>query len=451
MDNDRTLPPSTRIIYAVFDTIFRYGKTRLLTGITVLITVAVMVSGIYVIKKEEQGVRLRFGKVVEAAVEPGMHYRLPFIEAVHIRKVKRILRAPISSDPESVHLTLLSGDTNLLEVNINLQYRIDHLRNFLFTVSDPEMLLRMLVREELVNLVGQNFIDLILTSNRNVIQSDLFKKVTQQLESLDIGIELVTLNIVDIRPIEETLAAFRDVNDAISERMQAISNANLRKERLIANTRGQAEALILDAKAKARERTVQAQSSASTYAVLLAEYLKEPTQVAITRYWQRMRTIFAEASLAAVNPGNEANIEINLIDGLAGQMPPHVSAAPSRIGQETLKRPLLSTVLPDIHAVENVDEDNPLRDGQYHSPEIERDHRPLPEDRSIMTRPRSLIFDMPSIFSHDHVPRSSTSSTHPATAQSMDGSIPSEDHKTDASDAKETDANTNKEQHDPSQ
>ncbi len=449
MSNDRSLPSSTRIIYAVFDTVLQYGRRRLLSAIAMLAVVAVIVSGFYIVKKEEQGVRLRFGKVVEAVVEPGMHYAVPFIETVHIRKIKRINRAPISGDAESAYVTVLSGDTNLLEMNVNLQYRIDNLRNFLFTVSDPQILLRMLVREELVNIAGQNFIDLILTSNRNVIQDHLFDEVTRQLEALDIGLELITLNIVDIRPIEETLAAFRDVNDAISERMQAISNANLKKERLIARTRGQAEALIQDAKAKAREREVQAQSSASAYAALLAQYRKAPEQVAITRYWQRMRNIFAEASLSAVNPGNEANIEINLIDGFTGQMPPHVSAAPSRSGQETLDRPLLSTVLPEIHAVEKIEEDNPLLDGQYHSVDAERDHMTAAEDHSMIGRSRSLIFDMPSIFSHDHVSRSNTSSTSRATGHPVDGSVGSEKPENDASDMNEAD--TSKEQHDQNQ
>ena len=421
MNDDRPLPPSTRVIYAVFDAVCRYDKTRLLSGISVLIIAAVMASGFYVIKKEEQGVRLRFGKVVEAVVEPGVHYKLPFIEKVHIRKVKRITRTLISGESEKTHLTLLSGDTNLLEVDINLQYRIDNLMNFLFTVSDPKELMIMLTREELINIVSQNFIDLILTSNRSIIQNHLFNEITRQLESLDIGIELIALNIVDVRPIEETLAAFRDVNDAISERIQAISNANTRKEKLIARTRGQAEALILDAKAKARERTTQAQSSASAWSALLAEYRKDPAQVAITRYWQRMRTIFTEASLSAVNPGNEANIEINLVDSLAGPMPVHIPGMPSKIGHgpsghEPLDRPLLSTVAPNIHAIEKSDEDKLLLDGQYHTPDMERDHKPLPGDRPS-TKSRSLIFDTPSIFSHSDVSSGGTSSAHQETGQ----------------------------------
>ncbi len=443
MNDDRSLPPSTRIIYAVFDAFWRYDKTRLLSVIAVLVIAAVLASGFYIIKKEEQGVRLRFGKVVEAVVEPGVHYKLPFIEKVHIRKVKRIISSLIGDEAKTTHVTLLSGDTNLLEVDINLQYRIDNLRNFLFAASEPEKLMIMLAREELVNNVGKHFIDLVMTSNRNVIQKRLFDQVTRRLESLDVGIELIALNIADIRPIEETVAAFRDVNDAISERMQAISSANLRKERLIARTKGQADALILDARAKAKERKTQAQASASAWSALLTEYRRDPAQVAITRYWQRMRTIFSEASLSAVNPGNEANIEINLVDSLAGPPAVHVPVVSAKAGHgpeyELLDRPLLSTIPPDVHAIESTDEDKIPLEGQFHDPDTERDHMNLPGDRPT-TKPRSLIFDTPSIFSHDDVSRSSAQQT---TGQRMDVSTAGT-HGSGESGKKEESANMEK-------
>ena len=192
---------------------------------------------------------MRFGKVVDENIGPGIHYCVPFIYETHIRKVKRIVRVPIVSEATmgDTHVTLLSGDTNLVELDIAVQYKIDNLRNYLFAVTDPTMLMSMLVREEMVNIVGQNFIDLILTSNRSIIERHLHDYLSGRLEAIDIGIELVDLNIVDIRPIEETVEAFRDVNDAISERMQSISDANQRREKLVARTKGQAEAIIMHA------------------------------------------------------------------------------------------------------------------------------------------------------------------------------------------------------------
>ena len=430
----RSLPRSTRVIYALFDSAQAFGWNRLFWSAVALSIIAVLASGFYIVKKEEQGVLLRFGKVVDEDLGPGIHYCVPFIYKTEIRQVKRVVRVPIVSEgaSEDAHVTLLSGDTNLLEMDIAVQYRIDNLRSFLFAVTDPTTLMTMMVREEMVNIVGQNFIDLVFTSNRSIIERHLHDYLVDRLETLDVGIEVVDLNIVDIRPIEETIAAFRDVNDAISERMQSISNANLRREKMIARTKGQTEAIIMDAKATATERVLQAESSAGAFTKLLEEYRKQPAQVGITRYWQRMRTIFAEANLAAVNPGNDANIEINLIDEGRGLTPADLALespeALAATGPDSLDRPIFSTLPPDIHRYENVDRDAFLIGGRFHGRNTERDHLPL-------ARPKSLIFDTPSVFSHGHVPSGSMDGASQPGAKAMVETIPEEESKEEAKDA----------------
>ena len=402
MNEQQPLPRSTRMIYAAFDFVGQYPKRRIITVLAAIVVAVVLGSGFYVVKKEEEAVVLRFGKVVATDVGPGIRYCIPIIDEVQIRKVKRIVQHQIASKSGgTANFTILSGDTNLFEVDIALQYRIDNLRNFLYASTDPLVVVSMLLREELINIMGQNFIDLILTSNRNIIQHHLLHEITKLLDEYDVGIEVVSLNLVDISPIEETIAAFRDVNDAIAERAQAESNANRTREKMLAHSRGQAAAVVMDARARARERIVQAQSSANAFLALLAEYKSQRTQVAITRYWQRMRTIFSEASLSAVNPRNEATIDINMIEGLAAHTPADIFFdTPSG---DVAERPSFSTARQqDTHVFENVDEDKHLLDGQFHKRRVERHHQRV-------ANMRSLIFDLPSVFSHEHTP------THPQT------------------------------------
>ena len=397
---DQPLPPSTRVIYALFDACGRH-RGGVLWGIAAILVAGFLATGIHIIKKEEMGVCTRFGKVVHPQVGPGIHYHIPVIEKVYIHKVKRIIRYQVASKAsDTVNFTILSGDINLLEVDVALQYKIDSLQNYLFVTSDPLAMVTVYTRESLVDILGQNFIDLILTSNRNIIQARLFDLVTERLEGRDIGLELVSLDIVDIRPIDETIPAFRDVSDAFAERVQAISDANRKRERLVAHSRGQAEAIVVNARAKARERIVQAESSAGAFLALLEEYRKQPSHVGITRYWQRMREIFAEASLAAVNPGHLSAIDINMIDGGAGFTPADMALAAPPAGDEALDRPLLSSaIMQDVHTIETGQADRLLFDGQFHRPGAERDHMSI-------ANPRSLIFDTPSIFNHRHVTRS---------------------------------------------
>ena len=412
-----SLQPSTRVIYAAFD-FYRRNRGRILLGILGIGLLVFLGSGFYVVKKEELGVRTRFGRVVDDNVQPGWHYIVPLIEKTQVRKVLRIDAYQVASrEGGTANFTILSGDTNLLEVTIAIQYRIDNLRNYLFASSDPVQILTMLAREELVSIIGQNFIDLILTLNRNLIQGHLEQSIAEELERNDIGLELVALNLVDVSPIEETRAAFRDVSDAIADKAQTISNANRQSERFLARSRGQAEAMLMDARAKAMARVTQAGSSAKAFLELLAEYRKSPTQVTITRYWQRMRTIFRDASLSAVNPGASSTIDINMIDGLAGTTPPEIFQPPE-------ERPLLAATTSgardETHSLETVASDKFLISGQFHSRSAERD------DISA-ARLQSLIFDMPSVFSHRGVKSSAAPAARQANTAPMVETIPEEE------------------------
>ena len=387
------LAPSTRVIYAVFDYVGLH-KDRILNTLIAALIVGVIASGFHVVKKEEAGVVVRFGKVIEGHTEPGIHYHIPLVDRVSVHPVKRIVsHRVISNEGGTANFTVLSGDPNLFEVDVVLQYTISNLRDFYYAAQAPLELMTYITREQLVDIMGQNFIDLIFTTNRELIERRLFEQTANEIESIGIGVELVALSLVDVRPIAETVDAFRDVSDAIAESIEAVSNANRRREKLILRSQGQAEALVFAATARARERELQASSSAEAFSELLAAYRQQPAQVSITRYWQRMRTIFADATLQAVNPAGVATIDVNLLDAAA---PSRHAAAAAPAPTSPQGTPLVSTAPPRAHGLETVDRDRGLLAGQFHNSHTERDH---PSTADL----RSLIFDTLSIFQHSDV------------------------------------------------
>ena len=401
------LAPSTRAIYAVFD--FLGARKKIISAsLAALAVLAALASGFYVVKKEEEAVLTRFGKVVVSKVPPGLHYALPFIERAQVRKVMRITRSNVATQGEkgSVSFSILSGDANLFEADVALQFKIGNLRNYLYATVDPETVLTLIVRERLIDIMGRNYIDLIFTNNRDIIQAHLFKSTKEYLKANDIGIELLALNIVDLRPIEETVAAFRDVSDAIAESIQSVSDARRRTEQLLARSRGQAEAVVTNARARAKERLMQAASSARMFSDLLAVYRKQSSSVTVTRYWQRMRSIFRDATLSAVNPGDASAIDINMVDGFVpgvGRMPAAVASAgasgrPATVRDQLVggRRSLTTASEKRRHGFENTGADRFLISGRLHAAGSERHHL-------SSARPRSLIFDDLSIFSHRHV------------------------------------------------
>ena len=396
-----TLAPSTRVIYATFDYLDA-RKFALLAWLAILAIAAFLLSGIYIVKKEEQAVLTRFGKVVNSEVQPGIHYALPLVEKAHIRKVMRIMLQNVATKDESggTLFTLLSGDTNLFEADISLQYKINNLRAWLYATTDPESILTLVVREQLIGVMGSNFIDLIFTNNRDIIQDQLYTDVSSWLADANIGIELLALNIVDLRPIEETVAAFRDVSDAIAESNQMVSNARRRTERQLAHSRGQAESILWQAKARAEERKMQASASAEAFMDLLDAYRGQPASVIVTRYWHRMRTILKDATVSTFGPGDSAVIDINMLEGMI----PGVGAvpgvpAPAKPDKDSLAGAqgwLTTANEQSTHGFENVEQDRLTNAGRLHTSGGERHHRGN-------VRAQSLLFDDLSIFSHRHL------------------------------------------------
>ena len=146
------------MIYAAFDFVGQYPKKRIFTVLAAIVVAVILGSGFYVVKKEEEAVVLRFGKVVATDVGPGIRYCIPVIDAVHIRKVKRIVQHQIASKSGgTANFTILSGDTNLFEVDIALQYRIDNLKNFLYASADPLVVVSMLLRGRVDQYHGTEF------------------------------------------------------------------------------------------------------------------------------------------------------------------------------------------------------------------------------------------------------------------------------------------------------
>ena len=432
--NDERLPPSTRIIYSSFDFFGKYWRHSLVL-VLALCVLLLLGAGFYVVKKEEQGIVTRFGEIVRSEIAPGIGYRIPLIERVHIFPVKRIISKQISSNQnETEQFTVLSGDTNLLEVTFSLQYTVTDLRRYLFSIAEPELLISMVAREKLIEEIGNNFVELIFTSNRKHIEEALKIAVQSHFDELAIGIEITALAIVDLSPIDETIAAFRDVSDAVAEKIQSEVDANRIREQMLARSRGQAQAIVLDAKAKAHTRVAQAGSTANSFLKLLAKYRENPEQVAITRYWDRMRTTFQDASLATLNSVADSTVDINMIDAITtlpiqsiatGVGPTTASVvAPLDVSERSI------ATMPPSPSREHAEARTFTMDGRTHATSSELDHLPT-------ANTRSLIFDAALLFRHTHTIRRDQVLKTPAVKQPETAPKPVEESESeDKSDEK---------------
>ena len=99
------------------------------------------------LENKQQGVVRRFGRVVNDKVMPGIHYRLPWpfekvdrprtlqvkVMSVGFRMVDKV--KGVSPLPEETQI--LTGDENIIDIQMIVQYRVENTRFYLFAVEKP--------------------------------------------------------------------------------------------------------------------------------------------------------------------------------------------------------------------------------------------------------------------------------------------------------------------------
>ena len=133
-------------------------------------------SAFYRVQPDEQGVVLRFGEYVYWT-PPGLHWHLPWtIERVEKPTVTRINRTEIGfrsqvARDQSVRdvpgeSLMLTGDENIIDIDVAVFWRVNNAANFLFNARSPELLVRGVAESSMREVIGRTPIQPALTQAR---------------------------------------------------------------------------------------------------------------------------------------------------------------------------------------------------------------------------------------------------------------------------------------------
>lgn len=264
-----------------------------------------LVTSVYKVETEYEGVILRFGKAQSDKVKPGLHFKLPFgIDEVLLEPVERQLKQEYgfgtegATDPsqfsdrrtwDSVK-SMVSGDLNAVEVEWTVQYQIDDQANFLFTDSNPKETLRNLSESVMRTVVGDRTVDDCI-----VRRSENEKKAKEQLNQLvkDYGLGIVIENIQFKRvvPPQAVFAAFEEVNSAEQIKVGLVNQALKEYNDAVPLATGQKEQKITEAQGYAAERVNKALGDVAKFKAELAEFEKAPEIMKTRLYLEAMSKV----------------------------------------------------------------------------------------------------------------------------------------------------------------
>lgn len=302
----------------------------LIAGLVAVVAVVWAFMGIYIVDAAEQAVVLRFGKVQEATVGPGLHWNPPIIDEVSLVNVSELNAKTYENR------AMLTTDENIIDIAVTVQYRIQDPMKYVIAVQDPELSLDNASESAIRHVVGGNFMDQILTTGRDRIAADVQERLQEYMNNYNTGIFVSQVNVVDAQPPDAVRPAFDDVIRAREDEQRAQNQAQQYSNQIIPEARGEAQRRIEAANAYKEEVVAEATGDASRFDQLLTEYVKAPEVTRQRLYIDSIEDVLTASSKIMVDVEGGNNMLFLPLDKILEQSASSISSTNNRSDLENL-------------------------------------------------------------------------------------------------------------------
>ncbi len=291
----------------------------LIVGVVLFLWV---LTGFYTVTEGNRGVVTRFGRYTDTT-QPGLHWHMPYpVEAVDIVDVEhqRFLELGYRTNAGTVpqEALMLTGDENIVDVRLAVQYTISRARDFLFNIKEPEKTLREVTESALREVVGRHTMDFVLTEGRSQIVAEVKKLVQQIMNTYVSGIAIETVNLVDAQPPEEVQDAFEDAIKAREDKQRFINEAQTYANGVIPKARGAAARILQEAQGYKQKVIAKAQGGASRFEQILTVYERAPEVTRTRLYLDALESVLGRAETIMVDVKGGNNLLYLPLDKLRG-------------------------------------------------------------------------------------------------------------------------------------
>ena len=289
--------------------------------VLLVILVLWLFTGIYSVGPDEVGVVRTFGKFSRVA-QSGLNWHFPLpIETVNTPKVTEVKRIEMGFrtlkngqyrrvEKESLMLT---GDENIVDAQMIVQYKIKDPVAYLFNIVGPELTVREAAEASLRTVVGRNKIDETLTTGKFTIQEETKEQLAAILDKYESGIHVVAVQLQDVSPPKEVMGAFKDVASAKEDKNRMINQAEGYRNDVIPKARGEAESMIRDAEGFKESRIKRSEGDAAKFTTVLKEYRKAKSITEKRLYLETMQKVLPGVEKFIV-PDKESGGLLNLLN-----------------------------------------------------------------------------------------------------------------------------------------
>ncbi len=271
-------------------------------NIAVLIIAVILVTinlSVYTISMVEQAVITQLGKPVNNVDEPGLHFKIPFIQKV-TKFPKQLL------DYDSAPTEILTKDKKNLLIDNYAKWRIFDSLKLLQTVRDTngaQSRLDDIIYSELrVELGRHNLIDIVSTT-----RDEIMKIVTERTngKAKEYGITVLDVRIKRADMPQEIANSIYNRMRTERERIAKEYRAQGKEEAQKIRAKTDKEKIVLLAEAYKKEQGIKGEGDAKSIKIYAESLEKDPEFYSFIRSMEAYKILFKEKSTIILPPDTE--------------------------------------------------------------------------------------------------------------------------------------------------
>lgn len=278
-----------------------------------------LISGFYQVQPSEQGVVLRLGKYVETT-DAGLHYHLPYpFERVFIVDVSKersinlgVTEGTYPSRNTVDELTeshMLTGDENIVDINLTVVWNIKDSKDFLFKTRSPELTVKVAAQSVLREIIGQSKMEDVITGDRNKIENDTKKELQGLLDDFQTGVNIVRVKLQKADPPKQVVDAFNEVQRAKTDAERFKNEAEAYKNEVLPKAEGEAIKRKQEAEAYKEAVISKAEGEAKRFSSIYEAYRSGKLVTAKRLYLETMEDVLKKSKKVIMEPGqNNSNM-----------------------------------------------------------------------------------------------------------------------------------------------
>lgn len=250
------------------------SKSGILTSVGVLVLAILGFASMYIVKEGEYKVILKFGEAVRVTENPGLHFKLPFIESVSkLPKNQMMYR--------SQETQILTKDKKPIIVDNYTVWRIEDPEQFLKTAKTVSAGMKR-IDETVYNAVRAklpsiNYEDIISeNTERGNLNDEITREVANTLKGDNYGIEVIDVRIkrTDLPEANKESVYNRMISERQSIAARYLSEGDEESRKVTSKADRQATELIAQAEADAKKIIAEGEQEAAK--IYNESYGKDP-------------------------------------------------------------------------------------------------------------------------------------------------------------------------------